>query len=490
MLKLVSIWSTGEETSRVLAFLSIYRLSYNLQESMLEFSLKQMYMGYVRNCKFTSPSVLPMINFMQRSLTEIFAINIQVTYQHAFIYIRQLAIHLRNAITTKKKDTYQAVYNWQYIHCLYLWCRVLSTIQPIGMLQPLIYPLVQITMGAIKLIYYDINLIYYDINLVYYDINLIYYDINLMHRTLCEQRVFEQTDWNRKHSSISFKPINFAIVLKLSKSQLQERAFKDGLIDQLYDLLMEHLNIHSHCIGFPELALPLIVELKTFLKKCKIVNYCRQMKSLLDKIQDNCAVISKRRDATTINLSDDAAVVSWEIRSKQEGTPIGNLYKTYKNLRERELKHASKNKFDDHVVIERKKKKEKDKKEMTGLFVSSDDDSDIDTFFDPGDKKMSMDRKKEKRVAVQDEVSESDDDDNTDDENEDDDEEEVDEIVVKETKEQLQKKHKLGKGDVDDEEDIVEEFELSSSEEEVENDDDDDDNDDDDDDDDDDDEED
>lgn len=62
-----------------------------------------MYIAYIRGAKFVSANTLPQINFMKQTLVTLLTINSSLSYQHSFLYIRQLAIHLRNAITIQKK---------------------------------------------------------------------------------------------------------------------------------------------------------------------------------------------------------------------------------------------------------------------------------------------------------------------------------------------------------------------------------------------------
>nr|SVE73441.1 EOG090X02MG [Daphnia atkinsoni] len=394
--RLVTVWCSAEDTIRVLAFLSILRLARTMPGQLLEPIIKAMYLSYARNCKFTSPSTWPVINFMRRSLVELMALQEALTYKHAFLYIRQLAIHLRNAITSNKKDAIMTVYNWQFVHCLHLWGALLGALPDSQLLRPLLYPLVQIAIGTINLVptgkYYPLRFQIVSI------LNQLSADTGTYIPALSFLlEILQNHKFDKKPSKVSMKPLELSCVLRVSQSQMGESGYRDAIIDLLYDHLLETLDCQSHSSAFPEIALPVILQLKHFIKKSSMANYTKKMKQLVEKVQETIQFVEKQRSQVHFDLADNKAVLALENQIKQSGTPLTNYHSTWKKMRDREMaiKIAKKPENDREAGVPFMKKT---------IIQSKDDDSDADGEFDelfPSD--LSDDEDDENRFLLKEE---------------------------------------------------------------------------------------
>uniref|UniRef100_A0A182K682 Uncharacterized protein n=1 Tax=Anopheles christyi TaxID=43041 RepID=A0A182K682_9DIPT len=328
--RLIGIWSTAdEEKIRVLAFMCILKITHAQQSHFLSNVLKVMYLAYVKNSKFVSPKTLPNINFMRRSLAEMFLLNFNVSYQHMFLYIRQLAIHLRNAVILQKKDSLQYIYNWQYINSLKLWGDVLGSAHAhSGALEPLIYPFVSITIGVMKLIpsaqYFPLRFHCCRILIQLHAKTNIYIPVLPF---LVE--VLRSQSFNEDHKKLSMRPVNLTCLLRFSTANIQENAFKDAVIDQIYELVLEFAANEAASVGYPEIMLPIILQLRQYAKATKQYKYSRKMKQLSDKLTENYEFMEKRRSKMDIPLKQTDRIRAWEEMIRAEGTPLAKFYATF-----------------------------------------------------------------------------------------------------------------------------------------------------------------
>ncbi|XP_065357120.1 nucleolar complex protein 2 isoform X1 [Calliphora vicina] len=383
--RLIVLWSSGDETVRVIAFLCILKITRNQQATMLNHVLKAMYLTYVRNSKFVSPNTLPAINFMRRSLVEMFALDLNVTYQHAFLYIRQLAIHLRNAVILKKKDSFQACYNWQYVNSLRLWSDLLGNTSDKPQLQPLVYPLVTIAFGVIRLIptaqYFPLRF-----HCIQSLIDLAKSTHTFIPVLPLILEVLKSNTFNRKHTTVSMKPMQFTCILRLNKGQLAENGFRDEVVEQVCGLTLDYLAYESSSLAFCDLAVHTVMAMKAYLKECRNANYSRKIKQLVDKIQENSRFVEQERRKITFGLKDTAQIQAWETTVKNKGTPLDTYYnswvKTHETKKRRQAAQADiiNNDYDLPSIKKSSKKSSVPVKNENGeieLFPSDSEDDDV-----------------------------------------------------------------------------------------------------------------
>ena len=91
---------------------------------------KDSYLSYARRAEFSSTAsvsgLLPTLTFMGNCVVEIYSLDYASSYQHGFVYVRQLALHLRSSLKKCTPKSFRTIYCWQYMHCLSLWSAVLA----------------------------------------------------------------------------------------------------------------------------------------------------------------------------------------------------------------------------------------------------------------------------------------------------------------------------------------------------------------------------
>ena len=347
---IVNHWSdvANSEATRITAFLILRRLMVIGDAGIRETVLKVTYEGIVKGSRNTSTHTIAGINLMKNSAAEIWGIDQNISYTTGFTFIRQLAMHLRSSITNPTKDSYKTVYNWQYVHSLDFWSRVLSMhcdslvearAGKQSALRPLIYPVVQITLGAMRLIptaqYFPLR---FQLTRSLLRLSLASGTYIPLASALLE--VLNSAEMRKSPKASTLKPLDFATNIRAPKSYLRTRVYQDGVGEEVAELISEFFILWTKNIAFPELSLPVVVMLKRWLKEVSGRNTgnkngkINQMFVLLvQKIESNSRWIEERRSKVTFSPKDRAEVDGFLKDVEWEATPLGAFVKTQRAQR-------------------------------------------------------------------------------------------------------------------------------------------------------------
>ena len=280
-----SLWSSTNDSSsdyqgvRLNAFLRIRQLALTQPFPFIESCLKSTYLSYAKLSKFANESLLPSLTFMGNCVVELYSLDYASSYQHAFVYIRQLALHLRTALQKKTPEAFSVVYCWQYIHCLKLWSSVLasSCIGPASeggsgdeegqLMRSLVYPLTEIIFGVTRLIptcrYLPLRL----------------HCVRLLQQLAASSTFFIPTTsillevFDLKEISMNPKRVQkrgtdvrglrLPLILKLPKQDTLRTAEQlDACLGEVFTLLNREIDLYRYSAGFPEFSVRICQRLR------------------------------------------------------------------------------------------------------------------------------------------------------------------------------------------------------------------------------------
>lgn len=303
--RLLRLWSTGDQQVRVLAFMLLYKLA-RRHDALLDDLLKKCYMSYVRTCAFTSATTWPDIHLMRRCLVELYQLSPSASYQRAFLFIRQLAIHLRNAKLDKHK--FQVVYNWQFVHCLMFWSDLLSDTNS-EELRLLVYPLVQIMFGTITLVptrrHYPLR--FHVLTCLTKLSAATGQFVPVLPHIL---QVFDHIDLSRGRRAsdggakrgASLRLVNLHCSLRLSACQLRQASLSGVLFDAALSSLLSYICVEAESAALPELLLPVERKLQQLAGSCRVRSHAQQLRTVLHQLRTASQHVSTWRNSQSQQL--------------------------------------------------------------------------------------------------------------------------------------------------------------------------------------------
>ncbi|WFD29503.1 Nucleolar Complex 2 protein [Malassezia sp. CBS 17886] len=346
---LLQLWSSAADRVRLAAFSCLHLATASAyDEEMVDFCLKSTYHTLIRSTKLTTPHTMGNIQLMKNTAVALFALHPDASYQQAFGFIRQLAITLRNSLKLKTKEQYQAVLNWPYVHCLDFWSLVLAETcggdveaaagAPSHM-RPLVYPFVQVALGVARLLplsrYFPLR------------VHIVHALLRVMQSTgvyvplaplLLE--VFESAEFGRRAKGATLRPLDLDTTFRAPAAYARTRVYADQLADEFSYLLLEFLATQARSIAFPELVIPVTVQLRRTLKRSSNARLADALRPLLDKVHQNVSWVDARRQGVEFAPADQTQVDRFlcDGPSAKQEAPLQGALRLARKVREQKRK--------------------------------------------------------------------------------------------------------------------------------------------------------
>lgn len=287
---------------RSLAFLRIRQMAVELPGAVAEECFRSMYLKFARQTKSFNEYTAPSEMFMMQSVAELYGTDLSIAYQQAFLYIRQLALHLRAALLKKTDETNRQVSSMQFLNCLRLWTRVVCSYPSVeGGLGALAFPLVQVILGTVST----------NAAVSIYFTPMKFNLLSCLHQLAASCKVFipttspimetlENPELVSKATGSTDLAPRLEYLVRLPPNAASKAVCRDAIVQEAVQLLRQDVEIYRFHVGFPEYVYLVVRRLKSFLKKCKVSKWRDQLRTLVGQIEQYSAVVQRARKDLSI----------------------------------------------------------------------------------------------------------------------------------------------------------------------------------------------
>lgn len=354
----LSLWAAKSRNvshaTKLRAFLLLHAVAN--EEGNTEIVLRKVCQSYVKNvAAVCNTRTLPSISFGIKCIVELFGIDMGASYSVAFTHLRQIAMTLRSVMTSKDmKNDIEKIYNWSTINSIRLWSILLTRYGGEDELRPLIYPLVQVSLGILRLqtgpqtFPLRLHVTNFIIDVGFETGIYIPLAPHLLTLLKCaEMKKAPQRGTTRN--------LEWRSLLRVADDLVKTKPYLGGVIRGVVFQLSKYFAGMSKHVSFPEISHRVSTELKKFSKEVKVSEWRRDIMDLVDQLRKTAKLITDMR--AKADIAPATAISARGMReicpgiSEEMKTPIQRLYELELKRKEKDESHrdqsAAKKKIND-----------------------------------------------------------------------------------------------------------------------------------------------
>ena len=145
--------------------------------------------------------------------------------------------------------------------------------------------------------------------------------------------VFESPEFQRRGKGATLKPLDLATTFRAPAAYVRTRIYADQLAEEFVYVLQEFLATQARHIAYPELIIPMTVQLRRSIKTSPNVRLNESLRPLLDKMRQNATWIEQRRSAVEFAPSDQAQVDAF-LQHNTDEAPLQQALRLARKVRE------------------------------------------------------------------------------------------------------------------------------------------------------------